>query len=143
MVVAGDSADGRSLGGGLGVQGECAIAPADRQEHQHPEWRLRGQGQQRAEVRERHRPTQSRTLRHRPLRQQADRDPALHSPGKQTPPSFHTLKLCFIIFRPHIMGEENHNLCCVFFLQILPNLHFCSLRFVNSSHHGAVGSAYA
>ena len=28
----------------------------------------------------------------------------------------------FIIFRPHIMGEENHDLCCVF-LQVLPNLH--------------------
>ena len=31
-------------------------------------------------------------------------------------------KPILIIFRPHIMGEENHNLCCVFF-QILPNLH--------------------
>ena len=29
---------------------------------------------------------------------------------------------CFI-FRPQIMEEENHNLCCVFF-QTLPNLQF-------------------
>ena len=32
---------------------------------------------------------------------------------------------CSIIFRPHIMGEENHYLCCVFF-QILAKLHFIS-----------------
>ena len=30
--------------------------------------------------------------------------------------------MCIFIFRTHIMGEENHNLCC-FFFQILSNLH--------------------
>ena len=39
------------------------------------------------------------------------------------------------------MGEDNHNLCCVF-LQILPKLHLL-LHLVNSSHHGAIGSASA
>ena len=33
-----------------------------------------------------------------------------------------SLRKDFIIFRPHIMGEENHDLCCVFF-QTLSNLH--------------------
>ena len=32
-----------------------------------------------------------------------------------------TQRDALIIFHPHIMGEENRNLCCVFF-QILPNL---------------------
>ena len=46
-----------------------------------------------------------------------------------------------IIFRPHIMGKENRNLCCDFskFWQISTLL----LHLVNSSHHGAVGSASA
>ena len=39
------------------------------------------------------------------------------------------------------MAEKNHNLCCVF-SQILPNVHFI-IPLVNSSHHGAVGSASA
>ena len=32
-----------------------------------------------------------------------------------------------VIFRPHIMGEENFNLCCVF-SQILPKLHFIATQ---------------
>ena len=51
----------------------------------------------------------------------------------------------FIIFRPTFsMGEENHDLCRVFF-QILPKLHFYSLYLVKrlTSHRGTVGSASA
>ena len=48
--------------------------------------------------------------------------------SKDTSPSgFTCLKqfrrnFAIIIVRPQVMGEENHNLCCVSF-QILPNLH--------------------
>ena len=44
------------------------------------------------------------------------------------------------------MGEENHNLCCLFF-QILPHLLFITPfnkhKFGYSSHHGAVDGASA
>ena len=50
------------------------------------------------------------------------------------------LKQTLVIFCPCITGEENHNLCCVFFRK------FCQIstllfHLVNSSHQGAVGSA--
>ena len=39
------------------------------------------------------------------------------------------------------MGEENFNLCCVFFLQILFSLAKSPLYSPYFSHHGPVGSA--
>ena len=45
----------------------------------------------------------------------------------------------FTIFRPHIMGEENHNLFCVFFNKFC-QISTLLLPLVNSSHRGAVGS---
>ena len=40
------------------------------------------------------------------------------------------------------MGEENHNLCCIFFYKFC-QITTLSLHLVNSNHHGAVGSASA
>ena len=50
--------------------------------------------------------------------------------------------LVLVIFPPHIMGEENHNLRCVFFPKVC-QISTLLLHLVNSSHHGAVGSASA
>ena len=46
------------------------------------------------------------------------------------------------IFRPYIMGEENHNLSCVFFNKVC-QISTLLFHLVHSSHHGAVGSASA
>ena len=40
------------------------------------------------------------------------------------------------------MGEENHNLCCVFIHKIC-QISTLLLHLVNSSLHGLVGSAFA
>ena len=47
----------------------------------------------------------------------------------------------FIIFRPHLKGEENLNLCC-FFPKFCQN-SFLLILLVNSSNHGVFGSASA
>ena len=41
------------------------------------------------------------------------------------------------------MGEENHNLCCVFFTNSAKSPVYYSIQLVNSSRHGAVGGASA
>ena len=48
----------------------------------------------------------------------------------------------FVIFRPHITGEGKIVICVAFFSKLcqISTLFFHS---VNSSHHGAVGSASA